>query len=170
MFHIKISSTLQHRGLSLPDCQGFGFHSSQDSWKSRSICTRQYCMQPDHSWDVADNKGCPWHPRWACTQGNPTCTEAWPVSLTSLGCQKASRKCCAHILNYSFVGLKFCLHLPKNWRAYSSQRASEIQYSTSVQMQTKTQQPKVCSHTQTKNSVALTSCLRFVSKGNIFPP
>lgn len=128
MFHIKISSTLQHRGLSLPDCQGFGFHSSQDSWKSRSICTRQYCMQPDHSWDVADNKGCPWHPRWACTQGNTTCTEAWPVSLTSLGRQKASRKCCAHILNYSLVGLKFCLHLPKNWRAYSSQRASEIQY------------------------------------------
>lgn len=60
-FHIKISLILQDRGLSQPDCQGFGFHSSQNSWKSRSICTRQYCIQPDTS-ETCRYEGCPSHP------------------------------------------------------------------------------------------------------------
>lgn len=113
MFHIKISLILQDRGLSQPDCQGFGFHSSQNSWKSRSMCTRQYCIQPDHIWDLQIMRDAHHIPAMHA-QGNLIHTEAWSVSLTYLGLQKASSQLCAHVPLCSCAGLRFYLHFPKN--------------------------------------------------------
>lgn len=87
MFHIKISSTLQHRGLSLLDCQGFGFQQPRLLEIQKHVYKAILCALIPRL-RLCRYKECPWHPHQAHAQGNSTCTEAWPVSLTCLGCQK----------------------------------------------------------------------------------